>query len=150
MFAFIGGLLRVAWSFVAPTLGPVITKFAPWLAPFVSAIAWRRIARGVAIASLLGAVGLSVWWLSRPDPYALRMVSVPEVEAQRFKAEAAALKKAIADAKETIRQREKESDLADQYIKALEAEKEALRAQSSDPHSAVFAADDPWLLQRRR
>lgn len=146
----LGTALRWAWSLVSPWLGPLVTRVAPWLVPWVSGLSLRRIARGLGLAALLTFVAWGVWRFSRPDPDAPVMVSVDAVEASRLKAENAELKAANARSQETLRQRERGEVLANQLILSLEAEKEALRALSSDPDAPVFAHDDPWLLERRR
>lgn len=138
-----------AWSFVSPWLGPLLTKVAPFLAAWFPGVSPRKILRGIAFVCVAGLIAWLAWRWTRPDPDAVAMVAVPVVEAQRFRAENEKLKAAIAKSEETIRLRAREAELADQYIEALKAEKEALRAQSSDPDAPVFAADDPWLRGRR-
>ena len=141
--------LKWLWTFVSPWLGPVVTRWAPWLVPWLSGFSLRRALRAAGIAAAFTAVIWATWRLARPDPDAPVMVSVEKVEAQRWKAKSEGLEAALAKATETVRQREREAALADQYIEALKAEKEALRALSSDPDAPVFAADDPWLRGRR-
>lgn len=150
MWTIVGGAARVAWSYLAPTLGPIVVRVAPWLATLWPGFSLDKLLRGAGLVLLFAAVACSVWWLSRPDENAVPMVAVSAVEAQQLKAQLKAKDEALAKSKETLRLRDVEAELADTYIKTLEAEKEALRAQSSDPDTPVFSADDPWLLERRR
>ena len=146
----IAAAFKWAWTFASPWLGPVVVRVAPWLAQYIAGFSLRRALRRLAIAGMFCAVVWGTWRLTRPDPDAPMMVAVSAVEAQRFKAENDGLRAALAKAEETMRQRERGAALADQLILSLEAEKEALRALSSNPDAPVFAADDPWLLGRSR
>lgn len=141
--------LRWAWSFLSPWLGPLVTRLAPGLVAAWPGIRLKPALRGLALAALACAVAWGTWRLVRREPDPEPMVAVSVVEAQRFKAENESLKAALARANETLRDRERQADLADQYIEALKSEKEALRALSTNPDAPVFAADDPWLLGRR-
>lgn len=141
--------LRWLWSFIAPWAGRLVTIVAPGLVSFWPGFSLVKVARGFALLVLAGGVAWLTWWIMRPDPSRGPLVAVSVVEAQRFKAENESLKKSLAKASETISNRDQQAALADQYIEALKSEKEALRAQSSDPDAPVFAADDPWLLGRR-
>lgn len=141
--------LRWAWTFLSPWLGPLVTRLAPGLAAAWPGIRLKPVLRGLALAALACAFAWGTWRLVRREPDPEPMVAVSVVEAQRFKAENESLRAALARANQTLRDRERQADLADQYIEALKAEKEALRALSTNPDAPVFAADDPWLLGRR-
>lgn len=141
-------MLAFLWSFVSPWLGPLVVRVAPWLATTFPSLSIRRVIRGVALIGFAAVIAWGTWRIMRRDPDAEPVVAVSVVEAQRYKAENESLRRALAKAEEIRRAREQEAQLAEDYLTALKAEKEALRAQSSDPDAPVFAADDPWLLAR--
>lgn len=141
--------LRYLWSFVSPWAGRLITWLAPGLIPWLPSLSLGKITRGLATLAVFCAVGFAAWWFTRSSPDQGPMVSVSVVEAQRLKAENKSLKASVAKAEKTLSERERESELASQYIATLEREKESLRALSSNPDAPVFPADDPWMRQGR-
>lgn len=141
--------LRWLWSFISPWAGRVITWAAPGLLPWLPGLSLGKIARGLCLVAALGGVAWLTWLVMRPDPSKGPVIAVSAVEAQRFRAENQSLKANLARAENTLREREEYASMAEQYIDTLKAEKDAIRAQSSNPDAPVFYADDPWLRQGR-
>jgi hypothetical protein len=139
-------ILSLIWAALLPYIGPILHALWSWFGPMGS------IARVVRIAGILvGVAGaaLGAWWLSRgPDPRD-QLVSVYQVNAQAWRAKATVLEAAGRAKDETLAKRAADIERLARELDRLNAEMEAIRAQSQDPDTVLWAADSDWLRAKR-
>ena len=138
-----------------------------WLLPLLGAsettagaVVASRVFRPVVLLLAAGGLVWGLWqglpWLASrhdarvSDRATQQCVASHELQAEKERRKA--LETAVAQAQETLRQRELDLDFSRVAQAQLEKEKRDALEQTSDPDRIVVPADDPWLRrsQRRR
>ena len=136
-------ILAKAWALVAPWAGKRLLRLLPWLLP---AWTWLKALVPVVISGVILAAVIWGWWALRDAEPTVKVSEVKQVcEDANLRARIAALEDALRVANQTLQQRREALEWAEEEIRHLHEEMEALRAAAPDPDALVFDADDPWL-----
>lgn len=140
---------KAAWAWALPYAGPVIAVAAPWLAPLRALNPSRR---GVGIAALMLAIGVSAWWLwPRAGPPDVRVerfaVGVSRQTVEHYKAELARATAAAAYADAERQRADEEEERAIELARQLEA---ALAARAGAATAVCFPPDIVTMINQSR